>query len=118
MESACSIRTLYRHFLSGITEKSLHAFCYACSYDKTDYSRFMNVIAGIALKQILEKLLLQSVFLCIDDTMVLKYGKKFEDVSKFFDHAAHNGSYYLDGHCFVRLMVCVPVWNKHRINSR
>ena len=116
MESACSIRTLYRHFLSGITEKSLNAFYYACSYAKADYSRFMNVTASTALKLIPEKLLSQPVFLCIDDTMVSKFGKKFEHVSKLFDHAAHNGSNYLDGHCFVSLMLCVPVWNKNRIH--
>ena len=116
MESAVSIRSLYRHFLSGITKKSLNAFYYACSYAKADYSRFMNVTAGMDLKLIPEKLSSQPVFLCIDDTMAPKFGKKFEDVSKLFDHAAHNGSNYLNGHCFVSVMLCVPVWNKNRIH--
>lgn len=40
----------------------------------------------------------------------------FEDVSKLFDHAAHNGTNYLNGHCFVSLMLCVPVWNRNRIS--
>lgn len=48
--------------------------------------------------------------------MVSKFGKKFEDVSKLFDHVAHNGSNYLNGHCFVSLMLCVPVWNRDRIS--
>lgn len=113
MESAGSIRSLYRHFLSGVTNKSLNAFYYACSYAKADYSRFMNVTARMALKLIPEKLSSQPVFLCIDDTMAPKFGKKFEDVSKIFDHAAHNGSNYLNGHCFVSVMLCVPVWNKN-----
>lgn len=116
MESAGSIRSLYRHFLSGVTKKSLNAFYYAFSYAKADYSRFMNVTARMALKLIPEKLSSQPVFLCIDDTMVPKFGKKFEDVSKLFDHAAHNGSNYLNGHCFVSVMLCVPVWNKNRIH--
>ena len=34
LESAHSIRFLYQHFLSGITEKSLNVFYYACSYAK------------------------------------------------------------------------------------
>lgn len=75
MESAHSIRFLYRHFLSGITEKSLNAFYYACSYAKADYSKFMNVTASVALKLIPEILRSQPVFLCIDDTMVSKFGK-------------------------------------------
>lgn len=75
----------------------------------------MNVTAAMALKLVPERLKSQPVFLCIDDTMVAKFGKKFEDVSKLFDHAAHNGSNYLNGHCFVSLMLCVPVWRKQRI---
>ena len=116
MESADSIRSLYRHFLSGITKKSLSAFYYACSYAKADYSAFMNVTAVMALKMIPKTLLSQPVFLCIDDTMVTKFGRTFEDVSKLFDHASHNGSNYLNGHCFVSVMLCVPVWNKNRIH--
>ena len=115
VESADSIRSLYRHFLAGITKKSLNAFYYACSYAKADYSEFMNITAAMALKLIPENLQSQPVFLCIDDTMVSKFGKKFEDVSNLFDHAAHNGSNYLSGHCFVSLMLCIPVWNKSRI---
>ena len=38
LESAGSVRSLYRHFLSKITEKSLNAFYYACSYAKADYT--------------------------------------------------------------------------------
>ena len=115
MESATSIRNLYRHFLSGITEKSLTAFYYACSYAKVDYSGFMNVTSDMALGLIPDNLKSQPVYLCIDDTMSAKHGKKFEGVSKLFDHAAHGGSNYLNGHCFVSLMLCVPVWNKDSI---
>jgi len=114
LESADSIRFLYKHFLSKITEKSLNAFYYACSYAKADYSGFMTVTARIALGLIPECLISQPIFLCIDDTLVPKFGKKFEDVAKLFDHAAHGGSNYLNGHCFVSLMLCVPVWNKDR----
>ncbi len=115
MESAASIRILYRHFLSKVTWKSLNAFYYACSYAKADYSRFMNATAAIALSLIPENLDSQPIFLCIDDTMVPKSGRKFEDVSKLFDHAAHNASNYLNGHCFVSVMLCVPLWDKRKI---
>lgn len=115
MESADSIRSLYRRFLSSIIEKSLNTFYYACSYAKVDYSRFMNVTASMVLKLIPDLLESQPVFLCIDDTMVSKFGKKFENVSKLFDHAAHNGSNYLNGHCFVSLMLCVPVWHNRKV---
>ena len=116
MESADSIRSLYRHFLSGITLKSLNAFYYACSYAKADYAVFTNVTARLALQLVPDFLDAQPVFLCIDDTMVSKFGTKFEDMSKLFDHAAHNGSNYLNGHCFVSIMLCVPVWNRQKIS--
>lgn len=41
------------------------------------------------------------LFLSIDDTMVEKESEKFELHSRLFDHTAHNGSNYLDGHCMV-----------------
>ena len=116
LESAHSIRFLYQHFLSGITEKSLNVFYYACSYAKVDYSRFMNTTVRITLKLIPDSLQTQPVFLCVDDTMVSKFGTKFENVSKLFDHTAHNGSNYLNEHCFVSVMLCVPVWNGAKVS--
>ena len=116
LESAHSIRFLYHHFLSGITKKSLNVFYYACSYAKVDYSNFMNITARTALKLIPNPLKTHPVFLCVDDTMVSKFGKKFENVSKLFDHAAQNGSNYLNGHCFVSIMLCVPVLDHDKIS--
>ncbi|MDE5824090.1 MAG: transposase, partial [Lachnospiraceae bacterium] len=116
LERADSIRYLYRHFLSRLSDKSLNTFYHLCSHAKIDYTAFMNVTASMALKMIPKDLVSQPVFLCIDDTMVPKSGKKFEDVSKLFDHAAHNGSNYLNGHCFVSVLLCVPVWNGNEIS--
>ena len=115
LESADSIRFLYRHFLCRITDKSLNSFYYACSYAKVDYTKFLTVTTSLAMSIVPPELLSQPVFLCIDDTMVEKYGKRFENVSTLFDHAAHNGSSYLNGHCFVSLMLCIPVWNRENV---
>lgn len=116
VESAGSIRLLYRHFLSKISRKSLNAFYYACSYAKIDYSGFMNITLRIALALIPKNLRNEPVFLNTDDTVMPKFGTKFEDVAKLYDHAAHGGSNYLNGHCFVSLMLCVPVWKGNRIS--
>ena len=111
LESADSIRFLHRHFLRKVTEKSLNAFYYACSHSKADPAQFMPVLIAIAMLAVPKEARDFPVFLCVDDTMVEKYGTKFEHVSKLFDHAAHNGTNYLNGHCFVSLMLCVPIWN-------
>ena len=116
LESADSIRFLYRHFISQWTEKSLNVFYYLCSYAKVDYSSFMNTTVKIALSLIPTFLRSQPLLLCIDDTMVAKYRTKFEDVSKLFDHATHQGSSYLHGHCFVSLLLCIPVWKNGKIH--
>ena len=116
LESVHSIRFLYQHFLSGITTKSLNTFYHACSYAKVDYSHFMNITAKVALRMIPDSLATQPIFLCVDDTMVAKAGTRFENVSKLFDHAAHNGSNYLNGHCFVSIMLCTPVWKNDRVS--
>ena len=115
LESVHSIRFLYQHFLSGITTKSLNTFYHACSYAKVDYSHFMNITAKVALRMIPDSLATQPIFLCVDDTMVAKAGTRFENVSKLFDHAAHNGSNYPNGHCFVSIMLCIPVWKNDRM---
>ena len=108
LEAAHSIRFLYRHFLTGITEKSLNTFYYVCSYAKVDSSSFLTTTARIALRLIPSFLDSYPVFFCVDDTMVPKAGKKFEQISILYDHATHNGNSYLNGHCFVSVMLCVP----------
>ena len=75
----------------------------------------MNITAKVALRMIPDSLATQPIFLCVDDTMVAKAGIRFENVSKLFDHAAHNGSNYLNGHCFVSIMLCIPVWKNDRM---
>lgn len=65
--------------------------------------------ARLALGCVPPSLKNSAVFLSIDDTMVEKYGTKFQTRSKLFDHAAHNGFNYLNGHCFVSVMLHVPL---------
>ena len=83
LESVHSIRFLYTHFLSGITEKSLNAFYYVCSYARVNYSSFMNITTSIALKLIPNFLRSQPVFLCIDDTMMAKFRKNLRMFQNF-----------------------------------
>lgn len=45
-----------------------------------------------------------------------KFSTKFKNIPKLFDHASHNSSNQLNGHCFVSLMLCVPAWNHDKIS--
>lgn len=116
LESVHSVRFLYSHFLKSVSKKTLNAFYYTCSYAKIDYSRFMNITVKIALTLISPFYANEPVFLLVDDTIVPKSGCKFENVSKLFDHSAHKGSNFLNGHCFVSLTLCIPVSKNRKIH--
>ena len=57
------------------------------------------------------------MFLSTDDTIVVKFGKHFEQVSILHDHALHTGKLYVNGHAFVSLMLCVPIMKQHHDKS-
>jgi hypothetical protein len=71
--------------------------------------KFAEVTLRKALSIVDAKLGKLPILLLLDDTLQAKFGTKFECYSTMFDHAKHNGSSYLKGHCFVALAVCVPV---------
>lgn len=109
LDSFRSIRFAWLHVISRLSGKSLNSFYYTLGYAAFDHHRWMAVTARLALGCMPLSLKGSSVFLSIDDTMVEKYGTKFQARSKLFDHAAHNGSNYLNGHCFVSIMLHVPL---------
>lgn len=104
-----SVRSAYRHVLSKLSDTSLNAYYYALKTDRLDHESWRNVTLSKALRAVPGQLAAQPLFLSIDDTMVEKEGKKFELRSRLFDHASHNGSNYLDGHCMVSILLSFPV---------
>lgn len=109
LESFRFIRFAWLHIISKITKKSLNSFYYTLNYAMFNHHRWMAVTARLALGCIPSSLKESALFLSIDDTLMEKYGTKFQACSKLFDHAVHNGSNYLNGHCFVSLMLHVPL---------
>lgn len=105
-----SVRFAHKHVLSKLSGTSLNAYYYALKTDALNPDSWRIVTLSKALKAVPDQLTGQPLFLSIDDTMVEKEGKKFELCSKLFDHAAHNGSNYLNGHCMVSILLSFPVW--------
>ena len=99
------VRFAHRHVLSKLSDTSLNAYYYALKTDSLDHESWRNVTLSKALKVVPDQLALQPLFLSIDDTMVEKEGEKFELCSRLFDHAAHNGSNYLNGHGMVSILL-------------
>lgn len=104
-----SVRFAHRHVLAKLSDTSRNAYYYALKTDRLDHESWRNVTLSKALKAVPVHLAAQPLFLSIDDTMVEKEGDKFELRSRLFDHAAHNGSNYLDGHCMVSILLSFPV---------
>ena len=104
-----SMRFAHRHVISKMTHTSLNAFYYTLQTDSLEHLVWNDVTTKKALSIVPEQLDSQPLFLSIDDTLIEKFGKKFELSSKLFDHAAHNGSNFLNGHCMVSLLLSFPV---------
>ncbi|MDE6971067.1 MAG: transposase [Eubacterium sp.] len=104
-----SVRFAHRHVLAKLSDTSLNAYYYALKTDRLDHESWRNVTLSKALKAVPVHLAAQPLFLSIDDTMVEKEGDKFDLRSRLFDHAAHNGSNYPDGHCMVSILLSFPV---------
>ena len=104
-----SVRFAHRHVISKITKTSLNAFYYTLQTDSFEHLVWNDVTTKKALSVVPEQLDSQPLFLSIDDTLIEKFGKTFEHSSKLFDHAAPNGSNFLNGHCMVSLLLSFPV---------
>ena len=115
MESFHSICFAWGHIVSRLTDKSLNSFYYILSYATFGHLSWIAVTARLALGCITPSLKDSAIFFSINDTMVEKYDTKFQACFKLFDHVPHNGSNYLNGHCFISIMLHVQFQSVDRI---
>lgn len=104
-----SIRFLYDWFLRLVSPRSLNAYYYLFTAPTIPLEKLARVTVQLALACIAEEDGRFPVFLILDDTLQPKYGTHFAEYQTLFDHARHNGSNFLKGHCFVALVLSVPV---------
>ena len=110
-----SVSYNFEHFIGNISDSKLKSYYFTLNESKINLSEWMKNMVRMALSLIPDKLLEQLIILSIDDTMAEKYGEHFENRAKLFDHAGHNGSNYLNGHCFVSIMLSIPVLDNNVI---
>ena len=103
-----SVKGNFERFISEISPFELKSFYYALNDGKISLSDWMGGLMKAALS-LLPPESEEALILSVDDTLTEKFGEKFECWGKLYDHAAHNGSNYLNGHCFVSLMLSVPL---------
>ena len=102
-----SVKFCFEHFIQNLSTYQLKSYYYTLSKSRISLESWMKQLLRKGLSIVPSELRKQAVVLSIDDTMAEKSGEKFEYCSKLFDHAAHNGSNYLNGHCFVSLLLSV-----------
>ena len=110
-----SVRFAHRHVISRLSDTSLNAFYYTLKTDAYAHSVWNDVTVSKAVRAVPGPLEEQPLFLSVDDTMVEKFGKHFELCSNLYDHVAHHGSNYLNGHCMVSLLLSFPVYQNGKI---
>lgn len=116
MEEIRSIKFLYDNFISKYSSKVLNSFYYFLSHSSFSVEKLMKKTVNIVLNLISNSKDEITIFLSIDDTLQAKYGNKFDCYYKLFDHTSRGKSSYLNGHCFVSLVINIPL--KHNEGIR
>ncbi|KZL92712.1 IS701 family transposase [Clostridium magnum] len=105
-----SIKFLYDNFIKKYWHKVLNSFYYFLSYTSSSIESLMFGTVKIAISLIPEELKSTiTIFLITDDTLQAKFGDKFDCYGKLFDHTKHDGTSFLNGHCFVSLVISIPI---------
>ena len=113
LESAPSVRCLFRQFLSKQTDASLNSYYRALGNGLVTDASIRQALALRALAIVPEALRQEPILLNVDDTTIAKWGKHFDGVGILYDHAKHDGKSYFNGHAFVILTMSVPVLHEN-----
>lgn len=109
MEAFDSVKSCFEHLLKETGNKSLNAYYRTLATVPVTPMDFIKQTTSLALSLIPKGFENEPIFLCTDDTIIPKEGEKFDCVKKIFDHAAHKGNTFVNGHNFVSLMLSVPI---------
>ena len=113
LESASSVRCLFRQFLSKQTDTSLNSYYRALGNGLVTDASIRQALALRALAIVPEALRQEPILLSVDDTTIAKWGKHFDGVGILYDHAKHDGKSYFNGHAFVSLTMTVSGLREH-----
>ena len=100
LESASSVRCLFRQFLSKQTDASLNSYYRVLGNGLVTDASIRQALTLRALAIVPESLRQEPILLSVDDTTIAKWGKHFDGVGILYDHAKHDGKSY---HAYVTL---------------
>ena len=90
LESASSVRCLFRQFLSKQTDASLNSYYRALGNGLVTDASIRRALTLRALAIVPEALRQEPILLSVDDTTIAKWGKHFDGVGILYDHAKHD----------------------------
>ena len=109
LDACPSVRGMYERFIKKYSLKALTTLYYTLNASKSVMSfQWQYILLEIILSKV-EVIKSLPILLIFDDSLVEKFGDKFELKCKLYDHNRKNGSNYLKGHCFVSLVVGIPI---------
>ena len=129
LTGSLSIRKCYQHVISKLTDKRLKSFYYVLDQGKVRLSSWSKNLIELALS-CPGYVMGAPILLVIDDTLVEKTGTHFEFWQKLFDHSGYRKARrgqsnsqgkkgdYINGHCFVTLLMLVPIMSGDKIVYR
>ena len=109
-----SVRFMFQHFLSPLVRTKLSGFYATFNEARIDLSSWLSNFCHL-LSEHIPNSSEYPIFLIIDDTLIEKVGSHFEAWAKLFDHANHNGTKYLNGHCVVTLVLALPFQDENGV---
>ena len=109
LDACPSVLGMYTRFIKKYSVKALASLYYTLNSAKSVMStEWQYLLLEIILSKV-EVIRSLPILIIFDDTLVEKIGDKFELICKLYDHNRKNGSNYLKGHCFVSLVVGIPI---------
>ncbi|MBQ7585936.1 MAG: hypothetical protein IJU40_06800, partial [Desulfovibrionaceae bacterium] len=97
LNCAKPLRFLYDHFLNSLCDIHLNNY-YNTINNESHQDSWRIDLLKLAVSIIPPELRYLPFYFIIDDTLVEKYGKKFDTISELYDHCLRNGSEYIFGH--------------------
>ena len=108
LNSCKSVRFMFIHCIKYIAKVSLNRFYYMFNGSKIDVDDWTKELLKFAISLIPVDCPHQ-ILLSVDDTLIEKIGEFFAYIGILHDHAKHNGTEYLHGHCFVCVVMSIPI---------
>lgn len=109
--NACpTVESAYKHCIRFLSPKKLKVLYYTLGQSEILRDRWWRWFVQQAVQLIPKELSQVPILISVDDTNISKYGKFFDFSGRIYDHSSKAQNKYIHGHCFVTLILSIPVF--------